>query len=100
MRLVRLVWVSIVSSLLVVGCEGSKGTTISGPEIEQLLRANLTSVSGSRADATQIRCPANRQYRDGDTAKCSIPVGNGSVEILLVTLFREDDGWQFAIDIQ
>lgn len=100
MRSVRLVFIFIVSSLLIVGCGGDKGRTISGPGIEQLLRDKLTSAPGSTADPSQIRCPVDRQYQDGDTAKCSVPLGNGSVEILLVTLFREGDGWRFAVDVQ
>lgn len=74
--------------------------TISGPELEQLLRAKLTSADGSGADPSQIRCPSTRQYRDGDTVSCLIPTGEGSVEILLVTLFQESGGWRFAIDVQ
>jgi hypothetical protein len=80
--------------------EAQPSVTISGPEIEQLLRANLTSATGSRADPSQIRCPATREYQDGDTVSCSVPVGNGSVEILLVTSYHEDGGWRFAVDIQ
>lgn len=74
--------------------------TISGPEIEQLLRANLQAAPGATTDASQIRCPVSRVYFDGDLARCSVPVGNGGVEVLLVTLFREGDGWRFAIDVQ
>jgi hypothetical protein len=91
---------AILNSLLVAGCGGDKGKTISGPEIEQLLRDQLTPASGSRADPSQIRCPVDRRYQDGETAKCSVPVGNGSVEILLITIFREGGGWRIAIDIQ
>ena len=79
---------------------GQSSPTISGPEIEQLLRANLEAAPGSTADASQIRCPATREYRDGDVARCSMPVASDSVEVLLVTLFNEGDGWRFAIDIQ
>lgn len=90
----------IASGLLAVGCGGGKGGTISGPEIEQLLRDKLTSAPGSTANPSRIRCPVDRHYRDGDTAKCSVPLRNGGVEILLVTLFREGDGWRFAVDVQ
>jgi hypothetical protein len=95
---------SFVGSLLLpVSSEAQPGQpspTISGPEIEQLLRTNLEVAPGSGADASQIRCPTSREYRDGDVARCLVPVGNGSVEVLLVTLFKERDGWQFAVDIQ
>jgi hypothetical protein len=80
--------------------KSSDSPTISGPEIEQLLRANLEAVPGSGTDPSQIRCPVTREYRDGDVARCSVPVGNGGVEVLLVTLFKEGDGWRFTIDIQ
>lgn len=76
------------------------GSTIPGPEIERLLRANLQPSPGSAADPSQIRCPATREYRDGDVARCSMPVGNGTVEVLLVTLFREGDSWRFTIGIE
>ena len=99
-RSVQLMLAAVVSGLLAVGCAGDKGTTISGPEIEQLLRDKLTSAPGSTANPSKIRCPVDRQYQDGDTARCSVPLRNGSVEILLVTLFRDGDGWQFAIDVQ
>lgn len=95
---------SIVGSLLLPASSNAQprqpSPTISGPEIEQLLRTNLEAAPGSTADASQIRCPNSREYRDGDVARCFMPVGIGSVEVLLVTLFQDGDGWQFAVDIQ
>ncbi|MGV0837465.1 hypothetical protein, partial [Mycolicibacterium thermoresistibile] len=46
-------------------------STISGPDIEYLLRTNLEVVPGSGMDPRQIRCPATREYRDGEVARCS-----------------------------
>lgn len=79
---------------------GSTGPTISGPQIEQLLRANLGAAPGVAVDPSQIRCPATRLYGDGDVAPCSVPVGNGAVQVLLVTLFKDADGWRFVIGVQ
>ncbi len=76
------------------------GPTISGPQLEQLLRTNLGAAPGAAVQPSQIRCPATRTYGDGDVATCSVPVGNGAVEVLLVTLFKEPNGWRFAIGIQ
>jgi hypothetical protein len=82
-------------------CEAQPGgSTISGPQIEELLRANLAAARGTATDPSQIRCPATREYVDGDVARCTVPVGNGNIEILLVTLFQEGANWRFAIDIQ
>lgn len=75
-------------------------TTISGPQIEQLLRANLQAAAWSGADVSQIHCPSTRDYGDGDVARCAVPLANGGVEILLVTLFQRSEGWQFAIGLQ
>lgn len=83
-----------------VGDPGAPGPTISGPQIEQLLRANLGAAPGAAVEPSQIRCPATRIYGDGDVATCSVPVGNGAVEVLLVTLFKEPDGWRFAVGLQ
>jgi hypothetical protein len=80
--------------------QAQPSNTISGPQIEQLLRASLAPAFESTADPSQIRCPGSREYRDGDTVSCSVPIGNGSVEILLVTLYYQDGGWRFAVDIQ
>jgi hypothetical protein len=79
---------------------GSTSPTLTGPEIEHLLRANLTAAPGAAVDPSHIRCPSTREYGDGDVARCSVPVANGAFQILLVTLFREPDGWSFNIDIQ
>lgn len=106
----RLAWALLAPPLSVVGPlllpvsseaqPGQPGPTISGPEIEQLLRTRLAAAPGSTADASRIRCPATRDYGDGDVARCTVPVGNGSIQVLLVTLFQEGANWRFAIDVQ
>jgi len=88
---------SIFSSAAV---QAQPSPTISGPDIELLLRTNLATAAGSGADSSLIRCPATRVYQDGDVARCTVPVGSGSIEILLVTLFYEGDRWRFAVDVQ
>lgn len=97
----------IFSTVTVAGCFVTAGpsaaeptTTISGPQIEQLLRANLQAAAWSGADVSQIHCPSTRDYGDGDVARCAVPLANGGVEILLVTLFQRSEGWQFAIGLQ
>lgn len=105
--IVRVALTLTVVATSTVGSFSSEGvadaqpeTSISGPQIEQLLRANLQAAAWSGADVSQIHCPSTREYRDGDVARCAVPLANGGVQILLVTLFQKSDGWQFAIDIE
>ncbi len=57
--------------------------------------------TSAEASVVMVRaCAEKGEYRDGDVARCSMPVGNGTVEVLLVTLFREGDSWRFTIGIE
>ncbi len=105
-RLSSAVLATVVTTGCVIGTFVSAGiayaqpSTISGPQIEQLLRDNLQAAAWSQVVVSQIHCPSTREYGDGDVARCAVPLANGGVEILLVTLFQKSDGWQFAVDIQ
>lgn len=74
--------------------------SISGSDIEGLLRSKLGPASGSQADVDSIRCPRSRSFLDGGLARCTMKQFDGTAVVLLVTLLRIEDKWSFTIDIQ
>lgn len=79
--------------------EGSDPPTLSGADLQQRLRAKLGQASGSTALPESILCPQDKQYKDGDQARCTIPTGTDSAETLLITIVRSNDDWNLTVDV-
>ncbi|NMM83116.1 hypothetical protein B2J88_01815 [Rhodococcus sp. SRB_17] len=69
--------------------------TLTGPELQEVLRDYLGERSNNpQALTNTISCPKSRQYGDGDVARCSINLTDGSQMILEATLYRTDGSWR------
>ncbi|MFD7011694.1 hypothetical protein [Rhodococcus jostii] len=89
----------IVIALIITVAALKSSPSLSGSDLEDMLRARLGTAAGSTADPRTIRCP-DKSFQDGDTARCTISTGTGSAEILLVTVLRDGDDWNLTIDVQ
>ncbi|WP_207843030.1 DUF2510 domain-containing protein [Williamsia soli] len=90
----------LVAIVLVVVAQFNAGPTISGSELQSELRGNLAAAEGSPVIVSTIRCPASRDYGDGDQARCTASTGTGSAVVFLVTVMRDDGEWHYTVDVE
>lgn len=77
----------------------SRQPSLSGSALQTMLRSNLGAAEGSPARTNTISCPSSKRFFDGDVARCTVKTYADTVEVLVVTVFWEDDDWRLGIDI-
>lgn len=90
---------TVVLSVLVAVQAADGEPSLSGTELQSMLRSNLGAAEGSPARTNTIACPTNRDFVDGDVARCTVETYADTTEVLVVTVFREGDDWRLGIDI-
>jgi hypothetical protein len=90
---------TVVLSVLVAVQAADGEASLSGTELQSMLRSNLGAAEGSPARTETIACPTSRDFVDGDVARCTVKTYGNTTEVLVVTVSREGDDWRFGIDI-
>ena len=95
------VWFIGTVALSVLGAvqAAHREPSLSGTELQSMLRSNLGATEGSPARTDTIACPTGRNFVDGDVARCTVKTYGNTTEVLVVTVSRESDDWRFGIDI-
>lgn len=91
-----------VAALVLAGLNaGSESTapTLSGSEIQAMMREQLGPVPASGALPRTIACPTSRSYGDGDVARCTMDMKSGAQTLLIATVFRTDGTWRINLDV-
>ncbi|WP_230594217.1 MULTISPECIES: DUF4333 domain-containing protein [Nocardiaceae] len=83
------------------GISGAKEQpSLSGGELQSMLRANLGAAEGSPARTSTIACPTGQSFIDGDIARCTVKTYGNSSEVLVVTVHRDNGDWRLSIDVE
>ncbi|WP_259349415.1 DUF2510 domain-containing protein [Rhodococcus sp. UFZ-B548] len=77
----------------------SSTPTLSGSELQTMMREQLGPAAASGALTGTIACPTSRSYSDGDVARCTMNMLSGSQVILVATIYRTDNKWRINLDI-
>ncbi|MFI7172174.1 DUF2510 domain-containing protein [Rhodococcoides fascians] len=90
---------TVVLSVLLAVQAADREPSLSGTELQSMLRSNLGAAEGSPARTDTIACPMGRDFVDGDVARCTVETYGDTIEVLVVTVFWEGDDWRLGIDI-
>jgi hypothetical protein len=90
---------TVVLSALVAVQAADREPSLSGTELQSMLRSSLGAAEGSPARTDTIACPTGRDFLDGDVARCTVETYGDTIEVLVVTVFWEGDDWRLGIDI-
>lgn len=86
---------SMIAVVWAAAIWGTSQPSLTGAELEGLLRSNLTAASGSGTKVNSMTCASGR-YIDGDIAKCVFETPGG-IESMDVIIFRIDGGWRLSL---
>lgn len=89
---------TVMLSVLVAVQAADGEVSLSGTELQSMLRSNLGAAEGSPARTETIACPS-RDFVDGDVARCTVETYGDTIEVLVVTVLREGDEWRLSIDV-
>lgn len=91
----------LVAAMILAGfmTQQSSTPTLSGSELQTMMREQLGPAATSGALTGTIACPTSRSYSDGDVARCTMDMQSGSQVVLVATIYRTDNKWRINLDV-